>query len=156
MATSKDYFDFLNKLENDAQFCYNYLEKTSFNKNHPTYQQCIQTISKDAEIAVTTAEKIIKGRFELAEPTISKFPEHSYFYARDILKGRFELGEPAIAKDSRFSFEYALRIVRGRFELGENAIAQDEDLSYRYATEIIMGKLPEEMHNAMMAKAISK
>lgn len=148
----KDYFDFLNRLENDAEFCYRYL--TEIPKHHPTYEQCIKTISKNAQIAVEAAQNIIKGRFELAEPAISECPMQSYFYAKDILKRRFELGEPAIAKDPKFSFDYAVNIIRGRFELGEEAIAQDENFAFRYATEVVRGKLPEKMHNIMMAKAI--
>ena len=154
MSGSKEYFDFLHKLENDAEFCYGYLQ-SNLNKNHPTYKKCLETISKNAKVSLSTAENIIEGRFELAEPEISKQHYYAVMYARSILKGRFELGEEAISKSPESSFDYARHVLRGRFELGENAIAQNENLAYRYATEIILGQLPEHMHNIMMAKRIS-
>jgi hypothetical protein len=155
MSKSQDYFNFLHSLENDPNFCYNYLEKNSFNKKHPTYEQCLKTISKDAKVALRTAEKIIKGRFELAEPTISNDAHSAYWYAKDVIKGKWEAGEPGIAGDSKYSFDYASNVLRGRFILGEPSIAKDEYLSYKYATEIVMGKLPEEMHNIMLARKIA-
>lgn len=155
MSGSKKYFDFLSSLENDPLFCYKYLESNSFGYSHPTYQRCLETISKDAKVSLSFAQNILKSRFELAEETISKSAEESLKYASSVIKNRFELGEPAIATNSICSFNYAKYILRGRFELGETAIAQDDDLAYKYATEIIMGQLPEEMHNIMLAKRIS-
>lgn len=153
MSGSKDYFDFLHKLENDPQFCYEYLPNIL--EKHPTYEVCLKTISKCAKTSIVTAEKIIKGRFLIAEPTISKSPICAYDYAKNIIKGRWEMGEEAIATDPQRSFLYARNVIYGRFLIGEKAIAQDENLSYRYATEIIKGKLPEEMHNIMLAKQVA-
>lgn len=153
MNGSQEYFEFLRKLENDPNFCYNYLSEIS--RNHPTYEQCLKTISQDAEISVRTAENIMKGRFELAEPIIAKSPINSFYYAKNIIKGRWEMGEKAIASDTLSAFDYAKQVLHGRFILGENAIAQDEHYSYRYATEIIKGKLPEEMHNMMLARRVA-
>ena len=153
--SSREYFEFLHKLENDPAFCFNYIKENSINKKHPTFNQCLITISKDARYSRMAAEEIIKGRFELAEETISKDPLESYWYAKDIIKGRFELGEPAIASDAKCSYDYALRVIMGRFELGELTIAQHEGWSYEYAKNIIKGKLPEPMHNVMLAKRIA-
>jgi hypothetical protein len=154
MSTSKDYFNFLDHLENSPDFCYRYITEQGINKKHPTYEQCLKTISKDAGYSVQTAEKIIQGRFVLGEPAISKDPKFSYFYAKDTIKGRFELGEPAIASDPRYAYEYAQFVLKGRFELGELTIAQNEHYATEYAYRIIKGKLPEEMHNVMLAKRI--
>jgi len=154
MAGCRDYFDFLSRLDNDPQYCFRYL-LDGLDKKHPTYARCLNTISKDPKIALDTASKIIKGRFEIAEEAISKSSVHSYFYARDILKGRFALGESAIATDAKVSYDYARHVVMGRFELGEIAMAEDEDIAYHYATDIIKGELPEVMHNAMLAKRIA-
>jgi|688.fasta_scaffold129310_4 hypothetical protein len=62
------------------------------------------------------------------ENTISQIPELSYHYSRDIIKKRFILGENTISKDPYFS--------------------------YCYAKHIVKGKLPENMHNAMIAHSI--
>lgn len=156
MADSKDYFDFLNKLENDPEFCFKYIQDNCFDKRHPTYEQCLKTISEDAECSLKTAQDIIKGKFELGENAISKNPSCSYWYAKDVIKQRFELGEPSIARNDQYSFDYARNVIRGRFEMGEKSIAQNEHLAFRYATEIIRGKLPEEMHNIMLAKGATK
>lgn len=152
--SSKNYFDFLSKLEKDASFCYDYLQRNSFDKSHPTYQTCLKTISQNAKYAREFAENVIKGRFLLGEPAIATDPEQSFYYAYSVINGRFELGEPAIAKNSSIALRYATRVVKGRFELGEPAIAQDENYAYQYAIEVMKGKLPEEMHNVMLAKQI--
>lgn len=153
--SSTAYFEFLKKLENDPSFCYSYIKENSINKNHPTYQQCLLTISKSAEYSRRVAENILKGRFDLGEEAISKDPVESYWYAKDVIKGRWEIGEQSISKDPYLSFDYASKVLRGRFELGELAMSQEENVAYKYATEIIKGKLPEEMHNAMLAKRIA-
>jgi hypothetical protein len=61
------------------------------------------------------------------EPFIIKDPEYAYFYAKDIIKGRWLEAEPFIIQDSGWAFYYA--------------------------ADIIKGKLPENMHNAMLAYA---
>jgi hypothetical protein len=62
--------------------------------------------------------------------------------------------EEYFAKDAIYSYIYARDFIKGRFELGENAIAKDTEYSYYYAKEIIKGKLPEFMHNQMIANGI--
>ena len=49
---------------------------------------------------------ILKGRFELGEPSIAVDSFYSYYYARDVLKGRFELGETIITDDGFFKKQY--------------------------------------------------
>lgn len=149
----KEYFDFLHKLENNPNFCYDYL--STIHKKHPTYEVCLNTISKNAFYSRKTAEEIMKGRFELGEPAISKVPNEALWYARDVVKGRWEMGEEAIATRADYSFMYAKEVLRGRFILGEPAIAQDDQYATKYAMEIIKGKLPEEMHNVMLARHIA-
>lgn len=155
MSGSAEYFDFLNKLESDPSFCYNYIKDNGLNKSHPTYEKCLETISKNAKHSRAIAENLIKGRFKLGEEAISKDSLESYWYAKEVIKGRWEMGEQAISCDPRLSFDYASRVLRGRFELGELTIAKNENLAYLYAREVIKGKLPEEMHNIMLAKRIA-
>lgn len=152
--SAREYFDFLKRLETDAAFCIKYLSGESIHRTHPTYDLCVKTISKDAKHSLDFARST-KSRFELGEAAIATDARCSLFYARQVLKGRFELGEQAIAESAEYSYEYALNIIRGRFELGEKAIAQDERFAYNYAINVIKGKLPEEMHNVMIAKSIA-
>lgn len=151
--SGKQYFDFLHKLENDPNFCFDYLN--AIHKKHPTYEVCLNTISKSAFLSRKTAEEIIKGRFELGEPVISKDPQEAFYYAKNVIKGKWEMGEEAIAQYDRYSFEYAKEVLRGRFILGEPTIAQNDQYATRYAMEVIKGKLPEEMHNVMLARNIA-
>jgi hypothetical protein len=61
----------------------------------------------------------------------------AYLYARNILKGRFELGEPTIATDANYSYLYAKNILKGRFELGEPIIRNN--IVYKTAYEKFTG-----------------
>ena len=60
------------------------------------------------------------------------FAMDAALFARDVLKGRFELGEPTIAKDAKTSYYYARDVIKGRFILGEEAIAKDEYYQRKY------------------------
>jgi hypothetical protein len=88
------------------------------------------------------------------ENIISQDARYSYAYAREIIKSRFQLGEKLISQNPTYSYYYALNILRDRFKLGEKSISQNTEYSYRYAQNIIKGKLPEFMHNKMIAYAI--
>jgi hypothetical protein len=221
MSQAKDYFHFIEKLENDPKFCFmvintgstfsnkripnskeypdhqerkidKFLEDLSFNyhvlkgtteevrkkfnitdENHPTYKQCVETISKHSTwslmYAFFTAERfelgeraiaknstnslqyahcVIKQRFELGEKAISEIAEDSINYSRLVLGNkRFELAESNISTSSFDSLNYAKII--GRFELGEPAIARSGDASYRYANEVLRGRF-ELGEDAMM------
>jgi len=89
------------------------------------------------------------------EKIISQDARRSYGYARDIIKGRFQLGENAISQDITRSYYYARNVLGDRFQLAENTISQSAEYSYLYARDIIKGKLPEHMHNKMIAYAIA-
>jgi hypothetical protein len=62
--------------------------------------------------------------------------------------------ENVLSQDARYSFFYAKEVVKGRWELGENAIIQDTYFSFLYAKDVLKNKLPEPMHNKMIAYAI--
>lgn len=136
--------------------------------NHPSYKQCLQTISTDPKMSVVYAfynsfntkerfflgepaiaqnanysylyaENVIKGRFELGEEIISKNEEISINYIKNVLHTRFEKAESLISKSPKFSAQYA-GVIERRFELGELAISTDPELSYWYAENIIRGR----------------
>ena len=58
------YFEFLKRLETDPSFCFRYITDEGLDKKHPTYKQCVLTISKSARYSRLFAEKMVKGRFE--------------------------------------------------------------------------------------------
>lgn len=69
------------------------------------------------------------GRNAGLEKIISSNPEYSYYYASDVLKSRWLEAENTTASDPKFA--------------------------YHCAKEVIKGKLPEIMHNAMLAHGIT-
>ena len=171
---TQEYFDFIKKLETDPDFCLDYI------RNNPRHEQCLITISKsakhsfryaikfrtrfslgeeaiskDASASLGYARDVTKERFILGEEAISKDANCTLGYAKEVIRGRFELGEEAISKIAAFAFEYANDIIKGRFELGELAISSSKELSLKYALEVIKGKLPEDMHNKMIATAVA-
>lgn len=139
-------------------------------KNHPSYKQCLQTISTDPKMSLVYAYFNIlsddkEKRFALGEPAIAQVAKYSYLYAEKVIRSRFELGEEIISKDEEISIDYARRVlgkrfetaeplisknprfsaqyaeaIKGRFELGEPAIASDPSLSYWYAEQILKGR----------------
>ena len=66
------YFEFLKRLETDPSFCFRYITDEGLDKKHPTYKQCVLTISKSARYSRLFAEKMVKGRFESGEAAISE------------------------------------------------------------------------------------
>ena len=146
---AKEYFEFIKQLETDALFCLKYI--TTIDKSNPTFAICENTISQDPNCSYEYATNT-KGRFILGEDAISKDPKFAFLYAKDIVKGKWELGEKAISQDSNLAYRYALFIIRGRWELGEEAISKDSKIMLMYARDVIKGKLPEELHNKMIAE----
>lgn len=79
--------------------------------------------------------------------------KQSFEYVRDVVKRPYAKGEKSISRSAKYSYLYAFFILGRRFELGEKAIARSTEYSWRYAVDILRGKLPEELHNRMLAKA---
>jgi hypothetical protein len=148
---AKEYFEFVKQLETDPFFCIKYI--ATIDKSNPTFALCEKTISQDPMCALNYADNM-KRRFVLGEEAIATDAKTAFLYAKDIIKGRFEMGEKAISQDSVFAYKYALFIIRGRWEVGEEAISKDSKVLLAYAKEVIKGKLPEELHNVMIAKRI--
>lgn len=62
--------------------------------------------------------------------------------------------EKIISESAEYSYNYAEAVINKRFELGEPAISEDFYFAYKYAKFVIKGKLPEQMHNQMIAQFI--
>jgi hypothetical protein len=89
------------------------------------------------------------------EPFIIKGPYCAYLYARDVIKDRWIEAEPIIINDSSWAYYYARNLIKGRWIEAENIISTNSEYAYRYALQVINGKLPENMHNAMIAHGIA-
>ena len=72
--------------------------------------ESIQSISENeeqtAEELYRKSYKAKKPLTDSEEAIIAKSAEYSYHYAKAVLRGRFELAEPTIAKDPTFSMAY--------------------------------------------------
>ena len=75
-------------------------------------QLAFEKYAQDAYLAYCYARDLIKGRFELAEPTIAQDANLAYYYARDVIKGRFELAEPTIAQDASYAYYYVRDLIK--------------------------------------------
>ena len=95
---------------------------------------------QDAHCAYFYVQNVIKGRWELAEPTIAQDASWAYCYALDVIKGRWELAEPTIAQNAAYAYGYARDVIKGRFELAEPTIAQDASYAHSYARDVIKGR----------------
>jgi len=58
------------------------------------------------------AHKVIKGRWEEAEPIIMTSPEETCYYARNIIKGRWKEAEPITLTDPEAAYYYLSMLSR--------------------------------------------
>jgi hypothetical protein len=100
---------------------YKWLTKIMSNCRNDELEQIIAT---DPQWAYYYAYDVIKGRWELGEPTIATDTLWAYMYAVTIIKERWEQGEPVIATIPDYACYYAIYVIKGRFELGEPTIKQ--------------------------------
>jgi hypothetical protein len=133
-----------------------YLKNT---KSEDNIKNCIETIQneqkkKEYKPNEYYAYALNKGRCKEGEHIVAQDAKYSYLYAKDVLFGRFVIGEHTISQSPKYSYLYAYDIINGRWELGENAISQDILCAYSYA-KLINSKLPENMHNKMIAHGIT-
>jgi hypothetical protein len=84
---------------------------------------------------------------------ILKYPEYALKYTKNFIGKKYKKAEQSISKDVECSVDYA-KLIKNRFPKGEKTIIGDTEFSYHYAKDIMNGRLPENMHNAMIAKAI--
>ena len=84
---------------------------------------------------------------------ILQYPEYALKYTINFIGKKYKKAEYSISKDVECSVDYA-KLIKSRFPRGEKTIIGDTEYSYKYAFHIMNGKLPENMHNAMIAKGI--
>ena len=87
---------------------------------------------KKSPLTALHCAKHIKQRCDDLEKIIATDACLSYQYAESVLRGKFELGEPSIAIDSLLSYMYSVFVIRNRFELGEKAINSNSYFSQLY------------------------
>lgn len=105
------------------------LNNLDFPKKH------LELLRKYCTFSPLTAFKCanyIKERCIDLEKIIATDARSSYQYAESVLRGKFELGEPSIATDSLLSYMYSVFVIRNRFELGEKAINSNLFFSQLY------------------------
>ena len=113
----------------------------------------------------------------MAEKQISGCPEAALDYARFVVQGRWPEAEPCLLEDIYVAFTYAEQVIQGRWPEAEDGFAGsdlaelyacemlpgrwDEEVAkkctcwlYYYAKDVIKGRLPDELHNRMLAEAI--
>jgi hypothetical protein len=140
--TTKEYFDFIKKLETDPGFCLEYI------KQNPEHEQCLKTLSQSAKHSYQYSFNLIcknipsdlgkpdltqNYRFKLGEPAILKNSQYTCLYAKNVISGRWIEAEELIGKCEANAIWYAENVVKGEFKLGEETIAKDADQSLRYA-----------------------
>ena len=111
------------------------------------------------------AKHVIKGRWIEAEPKILE-SNYVYEYARDILKGRWPEGENALINqkiegfDEKFHFydvdlmKYCRDMIGNRWPEAEKILATNPCALKEYAENILQDKLPQDLHNIMIAHSI--
>jgi hypothetical protein len=95
-----------------------------------------------------------KKRDKDLEQYFIKDPFYACSYAIEVIKNRWIEAEPYIKKDPIYAYRYAREIIRGRWIEAEPYIIEHPGYSCYYALYVIKGKLPEPMHNAMIAYGI--
>lgn len=111
------------------------------------------------------AKNIIKGRWIDAEPKILE-SDYVYEYAKEVLKTRWPEGENALLSkkiedfDEKFHFwdvdlmRYCKELVCNRWPEVEKILSTNPCALKEYAEEILQDKLPEDLHNIMIAYSI--
>jgi len=76
------------------------------------------------------------------------------WYAVNVLKGRWPEMEEKIKKSPKWSVAYARDVLKGRWEEAEKYISKKDNYLAQYGIEVIKGKLPDVLHNRMIAAAM--
>jgi len=114
-------------------------------------------IASDANASCSYARDI-KSVFPLGEPAIAAMVGSSFSYATDVIRGRFILGEKVIAEletlhgEVEWSLKYYTHVIGGRWQgWTEDQLKISPCWMYLYAKEHIKGRLPDVLHNHMLA-----
>lgn len=142
-------------ISTDPKASFNYASKVIRGK----WEKGESAISTDAGLSLGYA-KLTGSPFPLGEPAIASGASTSFSYAREILKGRFLLGEAVIAKmetegnDSNWAVQYHEHIVNDPVkwrDWTEEQLKLCPCWLYAYAKDYARGRLPDVLHNHMLA-----
>ena len=127
------------------------------NNNHKNLEYLEQDISTHSKYSYLYARNVccrrgMVGRFVLGEAAISKNVGYSCCYARNVIHGRFELAEETICKYEYYSYWYGKYVIRRNWT--EELAMKCPAWLYIYAKDVIKGRLPNVMHNKMIAFGI--
>ena len=151
MNTNKTYFDFVERLDSDPDFCFGatiqndtfYCDETLKSLFRDLVQQDIRTYAQELPKRAFKVE-CNEPTWQKCADTISKDPNWSVlfcylhqFHQRTSRPARLDQLENAISKDAKSSFYYAAYVLRNKFPLGEQAIIQDAKWACEYAKCVI-------------------
>lgn len=88
------------------------------------------------------------------EDKIKNHPETAYHYAINVKKERWPEAEKTMLRDIERASEY-VKELGIRWPEYESKIKNKPKRIYEYARQVIKGKLPEELHNRMMMRALN-
>ena len=117
----------------------------------------------DLEDIVEYAERVIKGRWREVEDFIlvDVLGNSGLPYAQNVIKGRWPAYENMLLK-GRWDdcVIYSAEVIRGRWQELEDRLAGAGDTLtpgtlWEYASRVVNSRLPEELHNRMLAFAIT-
>jgi len=89
-----------------------------------------------------------------AENKIKNHPEIAYYYAISVKKERWPEAEKTMLRDIERASDY-VKELGIRWPEYENKIRNKPKRIYEYAMYVIKGKLPDELHNRMMMRALN-
>jgi hypothetical protein len=120
---------------------------------------CPDTFMQDV---VRCAEHVIGQRWPEAEIVLLANAEGDarFYYAMQVVKGRWpEFEEELLHFDWSCWIEYCEQAFGGRWPVLEEHLDRDYDAGgpealYEYASKIVKGRLPERLHNRMLAEAV--
>lgn len=112
------------------------------------------------------AKNLIKSRWPEAEPKILK-SDYIFEYASQVIKDRWPEAEKIILEKGRQELvgqtyfwgsdlmKYLSSIVKDRWVEAEEILAENPCALKEYAKEILQDKLPEKLHNIMLANSLA-
>ena len=140
----------------DANASYQYAKRAIKGR----WEKGEQSIATDSRFSTLYAKDVLRGPFPIGESAIASSSGNSLDYARHVLKGRFVAGEAAIAKTetdgaslewARMYYELVVKNASDWASWTEDQIKLCPCWMYMYAKDYLKGRLPDVLHNHMIA-----
>ena len=140
MNTNKTYFDFVERLDSDPDFCFGatiqndtfYCDETLKSLFRDLVQQDIRTYAQELPKRAFKVE-CNEPTWQKCADTISKDPNWSVLFCY-LHQFHQRTSRPAIIQDAKWACEYAKCVIQDhRFPLGEKAISKNAQQSLCYA-----------------------